>query len=154
MIFVEGPDNNSGKKVSHISEFCGPFLTNNFFSTTGSLLRRLVASSSRLHRLGDEPLTSSRKKYIATKSEDMAVRLAYIVEIYKNSIEENKMKLKINQLVLATLGHVNIYHPQQFLGRIKRVYGKVCDIEDLKGNLFRIKRHNVKPDAIRLHRIS
>ena len=64
------------------------------------------------------------------------------------------MKLKIGQLVMAELGHVNIYHPQQFLGRIKKVYGKICDVENLKGNIFRIKRNNIKPDAIRLHRVS
>ena len=66
------------------------------------------------------------------------------------------MKLKIGQLVMAELGYDNIYHPQQFLGRIRKVYGKICDIEDLtkQKNIFRIKRDNIKPEAIRIHRVS
>lgn len=77
-----------------------------------------------------------------------------MIELYKKSTGGHKMKLKINQLVMAELVHVNIYHPKQFLGRIKKVYGKVCHIEDIKGNLFRIERKNISPHSIRLHRVS
>ena len=65
-----------------------------------------------------------------------------------------KMKLKLGQLVMAELIYANIYHPKHFLGKIKKVYGKICHIEDLKGNLFRIERKNVSPHSIRLHRVS
>lgn len=59
---------------------------------------------------------------------------------------------KKGEQVIATLGHSNIYHPQTFIGRVKKIYLGMCDIADAKGNIFRIQNTNINR-VLRMHKV-